>query len=72
LETQQAPRNSSFVPTGLDRDLMYSDQYVARAYSNRPTALGVIAFWALGVTTALAVCGFFIWLIWFKRWQRST
>jgi len=32
----------------------------------------VVAFWVLGVPTALAVCGFFIWLIWFKRWQTAT
>jgi hypothetical protein len=72
LENQQAPRDPNYVPTGVDRDLMYSDQYVSRAYSNRPTALGTIAFWALGIPTALAVCAFFIWLIWFKRWQTST
>jgi hypothetical protein len=32
----------------------------------------VIAFWVLGVPTALAFVGFFIWLIWFKRWQTVT
>lgn len=68
LEAQQAARDPSFVPAGLDRDLMYSDQYVSHAYSNRPTAGGRIAFWFLGVPLALAFCGSFIWLIWFKRW----
>jgi hypothetical protein len=72
LEAQQAPRDPNYVPTGLDRDLMYSDQYVTRAYSNRPTTLGVITFWALGVPMALTFVGFFIWLIWFKRWQTAT
>jgi hypothetical protein len=72
LEAQQAPRDPNYAPAGLDRDLMYSDQYVSRAYSNRPTMLGVIAFWVLGVPTALAFVGFFIWLIWFKRWQTVT
>jgi hypothetical protein len=48
---------------------MYSDHYVARAYHNRPTPLGVITFWVFGIPTALAVTGFFIWLIWIKRWQ---
>ena len=47
---------------------MYSDRYLQRAYANRPTLLGVVAFWVLGIPTALAVSGFFIWLIWFKRW----
>jgi len=72
LEAQQAPRDPNYVPPGLDRDLMYSDRYVAHTYSNRPTRLGVVAFWALGVPTALAFTGFFIWLIWFKRWQTAT
>jgi hypothetical protein len=72
LEAQQAPRDPSYVPAGLDRDLMYSDRYVAQTYSNRPTTAGVIAFWVLGVPTALAVSGLFIWLIWFKRWQAAT
>jgi len=68
LETQQPARDPNYVPAGLDRDLMYSDRYVAHSYSNRPTLLGVAAFFVLGVPTALALCGFFIWLIWFKRW----
>jgi hypothetical protein len=72
LEAQQAPRDPSFTPAGLDRDLMYSDQYVAHTYSNRPTMLGVIAFWILAIPLALTVSGFFIWLIWFKRWQTAA
>src|SRR6266478_4896571 len=72
LESQQIQRDPSYVPTGLDRDLMYSDQYVQRAYSNRRTTGGVIGFWLLAVPTALGLCVFFIWLIWFKRWQTAT
>jgi hypothetical protein len=72
LEAQQAPRDTNYVPAGLDRDLMYSDQYVQRTYSNRPTTFGVITFWALGVPLALAFVAFFIWLIWFKRWQTAS
>jgi hypothetical protein len=72
LETQQAARDPSYVPPGLDRDLMYSDRYVAHSYSNRPTLLGVWAFRILGLPAALALCALFIWLIWFKRWQTST
>jgi len=69
LEAQQAPRDPNYVPNGVDRDLMYSDQYIARAYNNRPTPLGVASFRILGVMAAVAFTGFFIWLIWFKRWQ---
>lgn len=72
LEAQQAPRDPNYVPTGLDRDLMYSDHYVNQAYGNRPTRAGRAAFWIIGVPAALGACGFFIWLIWFKRWQPST
>ena len=72
LEAQQAPRDPSYVPPGVDRDLMYSDHYVQQSYSNRPTASGAFAFWLLAVPTALCVTGFFIWLIWFKRWQTAT
>jgi hypothetical protein len=71
LQAQQATRDPNYVPAGLARDLMYSDQYVQRSYSNRPTTLGVITFWALGVPLALSLVVFFIWLIWFKRWQTT-
>jgi hypothetical protein len=71
LETQQAPRDPNYTPPGVDRDLMYSDRYVQQTYSNRPTTMGVVAFWVLAIPTALAVSGFFIWLIWFKRWQTA-
>ena len=72
LEAQQAPRDPNYAPPGVDRDLMYSDRYVEQAYSNRPTTMGAVAFWLLAVPTALGVTGFFIWLIWFKRWQTAT
>jgi hypothetical protein len=72
LEAQQAPRDPAYVPPGVDRDMMYSDHYVQQTYSNRPTPAGVFAFWLLAVPTAVAVCGFFIWLIWFKHWQTAT
>jgi hypothetical protein len=72
LEAQPVPRDPNYVPPGLDRDLMYSDRYVGQAYSNRPTLAGFIAFWALAVPTAAAVCALFIWLVWFKRWQTAT
>ncbi len=72
LEAQQAARDPSYVPPGMDRDLMYSDGYVANAYNNRPTFLGVGAFFILGVSFVITLCGFIIWLIWFKRWPTAT
>ncbi len=72
LEAQQVARDPNYVPAGWDRDLVYSDQYVARSYSNRPTTLGTIAFWVIAVPGAVCLCGLFIWLVWFKRWQTSA
>ena len=57
LEAQQVPRDPDYTPPGVDRDLMYSDRYVEQTYSNRPTAMGVVAFWVLALPTALAVTG---------------
>jgi hypothetical protein len=72
LEAQQVARDPNYCPTGVDQDLMYSDQAVARARSNRPTSSGNVAFWVFAVPLAAGVSGFFIWLIWFKRWQTAN
>jgi len=72
LEAQQTPRDPAYTPSGLDRDLMYSDQYVNRTYSSRPTMAGIVVFWLLGIPTVLAICVGFIWLVWFKRWQTAS
>lgn len=73
LEAQQTvQRDPTYTPTNLDRDLMYSDQYVNQSYSNRTTPSSRVAFWVFAVPTAIGCCWFFIWLIWFKRWQTAT
>jgi hypothetical protein len=72
LEAQEVPRNANYVPPGLDRDLMYSDKHVTQAYSNRPTPSGRFAFWVLAVPLAAGAGCFFIWLLFFKRWQPAT
>jgi hypothetical protein len=72
LEAQQAARDPSYTPAGLDRDLMYSDHYVANTYSNRPTRVGVAAFRVLIIAGGAGLFATFIWLIWFKRWQTAT
>ncbi len=71
LEAQGAPRDPNYTPPGVEQDLMYSDLYLGRTYSNRTTTQGLVTFWVLAVPTALAITGFFIWLIWFKRWQTA-
>jgi hypothetical protein len=72
LEAQQTARDPNYVPAGLTQDLMYSDRYVAHAYSNRPTPAGAVAFWVLGAPVLLGFTALFIWLVWFKRWQPAT
>ncbi|MDB6121614.1 MAG: hypothetical protein JWQ71_607, partial [Pedosphaera sp.] len=72
LEQRQAPIDPDYVPAGMDRDLMYTDKYINRVYHNRPTHNGQIAFWFIIIPTAIGVGGFFIWLIFFKRWQTRT
>ncbi len=69
LEAQHGPRDPNYVPPGLDRDLMYSDRHVKQAYSNRPTASGWLAFWLLAVPLGVGAGYFFVWLLFFKRWQ---
>ena len=71
LEAEQLPRDPSYAPAGVERDLMYSDRFVANAYSNRPTTGGVVSFWLIAVPLAIGLCWFFIWLIWFKRWKTA-
>jgi hypothetical protein len=71
LEQRQTPRDTSYVPTGMDRDMMYTDKYVNQAYANRPTHNGQIIFWSVMVPTAIGVGGFFIWLVFFKRWHTA-
>ncbi|MDB6111075.1 MAG: hypothetical protein JWR69_2825, partial [Pedosphaera sp.] len=72
LEQRQIPADPNYVPAGMDRDLMYSDKYVDRAYATRPTHNGQIAFWFILIPTAVGVGGFFIWLVFFKRFQTAT
>jgi hypothetical protein len=72
LEQRQIPQDPSYVPPGMDRDLMYSDQYVDRTYHARPTPGGRVAFWFLMAPVVAGAGGFFIWLVFFKRWQTVT
>ena len=72
LEAQQVPRDPNYAPPGLDKDLMYSDRHVEQVYHNRPTVSGRVAFWALAIPLAAGAGCFFIWLLFFKRWQTAT
>jgi hypothetical protein len=72
LEQRGAPQDPNYVPANMDRDLMYTDKYVNRAYATRPTHNGRIIFAFIMVPTMIGVGGFFIWLVFFKRWQVAT
>ncbi len=68
LETQQVPRDASYVPQGMDApDLMYRDEYVTAAYNPQPRpshVLGVL----LKVCFVISIMTLVIWLVFFKRW----
>jgi hypothetical protein len=73
LEQQKTPRDPTYSPTGLDPDLMYSDDYVDAVYNPQldPAyfAKGLrVLFAGLAVVALLA---FLIWLVFFKRWGAS-
>lgn len=72
LESQRAPVNPNYVPSGLDRDLMYTDREVSRAYSNRATKSGTFFFWLIMVPTAAGGICFLVWLVYYKRWQTAS
>ena len=71
LENQQVVRDPSFTPSTLDRDLMYSDQYVQTA-AHSPIAGVSTSGKILSRIFAIALFGVLsisvIWLIFFKRW----
>jgi hypothetical protein len=69
LEVDQVAADANYVPPDLDRDLMFSDAHVQRAYSNRPTGAGRAAFAIFAGLAALAAGYFLVWLVFFKRWQ---
>ncbi len=72
LQQQQTPVDPNYVPAGMDRDLMYTDNYVNQAYATRPTTGGRIGFFVLAVPVVLATGCFLVWFVFFKRWQTAT
>ena len=69
LEMQKTPVDPKYAPNGIDRDLMYSDQHVHRAYVTRPTTSGKASFWLILIPTAIGAAWFMIWLVFYKRWK---
>jgi hypothetical protein len=81
LEQEGKPRDPAYQPPGVDRDLMYSDQYVDAAYNPQPPPPSVVNSNApsgrsgggalrvlLIIVVILALLCFAIWLVFFKRW----
>ncbi len=72
LELQQTAVNPNYVPSGIDTDLMYNDQYVHRAYSSHRTAGGRFFFWLVMIPTMMGMIWLLVWLIFIKRWYSAT
>ena len=75
LENQQVVRDPSFTPSTLDRDLMYSDQYVQSAANSSgpgiPSTFGKILSRMFAIILFGVLSISVIWLIFFKRWGNS-
>jgi len=67
LEQSQAQVNPAFVPTGMERDLMYDDQYAHQVY--RSASHSRLLFWFLAPPIILCVGAFTIWLLFIKKWN---
>ncbi len=66
LERQGVKKDSLYVPAGIDRDLMYSDEHVKKAYEEK-TASGFPWLWVF-VGLALAGC---VYLVFYAKLFRK-
>lgn len=64
LEKSGAAKDPSYVPQGVDKDLMYSDDSVKQAYTEAHSSFP----WGTLLVIFL-VCGGLIFLTFFKRWK---
>ena len=71
LEAQQTPTDPAYAPSGLDRDLMYSDEHLQHTYNTRPTTGGSVMFILFAGILVACAFYFFVWLVFFHRWQSS-
>jgi len=72
LEAQGVPRDPNYAPPGIDPDLMYTDQYVNRAYHTRPTFGGRFLFFLVCIPSFMAMAGVLVWLVFIKRWYTTA
>ncbi len=74
LESKKVPRDSTYVPSGLDPDLMYDDGFVEAAIDPQPVPPPppppsrrlAGAVWRIALI--LAGMAFLVWLVFIKRW----
>ncbi len=64
LEEQGVKKDPSYIPEGMDRDLMYSDEQIKKAYEGK-TKSGFPWAWILGIAIIIGL----IYLIFFVRWN---
>lgn len=68
LEANQVAADPNYVPSGVDRDLMYSDRYFNQTYSNRPTRSGGFFFFIFLSAAVVGLLWFLGWFVFYKRW----
>lgn len=78
LEAQNAPRDPTAAPTGIDPDLMYDDRYVEAVVNPHTTSAPVRVSgggFGRGLFLFLLIAGFFafvFWIVFVKRWSGSA
>ena len=70
LEREKLEIDPSYVPSGIDHDLQYSDEYVDGIYNphENNSEIGTVFMWILAIIVAGIVLWVLVWLIFYKNW----
>ena len=72
LESKKVPRDPTYTPSGLDRDLMYDDGFVEASVNPQPAPPPPhsrrLAGTVWRIVLILAGMAFLVWLVFIKRW----
>jgi hypothetical protein len=71
LEAEARPVDPTYVPPGVDRDLVYTDDYVNAVYNPQPVPRYYASHGhspAVVVLVIVVIVGFGVWFVFFKRW----
>ena len=74
LEQQKVNVSHDYVPNGIDKDLMYNDDYVSAVYNPSPVESGsnsLLVTFFLIVSFVLIVC-LVIWAVFIKDWKTGA